>query len=160
MSTLIYSICERNGWISGQQAGFRKSRCVEDQIIRVAHAVLVVFQEQQRSVMALLDFSKAYETVWRQRLLKTLIEKRLNDRYVLWLSLFLENRQTRVRLNGSISRIRRRKLPASLVPTRKKRGPWRKRYTSYKRVCRKILQCQCWQVTSFNVPLCLESLQA
>ena len=55
------------------------------------------------SVMALLDFSKAYDTVWRKILLNTLIGKGLNNRYVLWLSSFLENRQARVRFNGSIS---------------------------------------------------------
>ena len=79
ISARMYSICERNGWISGQQAGFRKERSVEDQIIRVAQAVSDGFQERQRSVMALLDFSKAYDTVWRQRLFNTLIEKELNN---------------------------------------------------------------------------------
>ena len=54
--------------------------------------------------MALLDFSKAYDTVWRQRLFNTLIEKGLNNRYVLWLSSFVENLQARGRFNGSISR--------------------------------------------------------
>ena len=107
ISARMYSICERNGWISGQQAGFRKGRGVEDQIIRVAQAVSDGFQSRQRSVMALLDFSKAYDTVWRQRLLNTLIGKGLNNRYVLWLSSFLENRQARVRFNGSISRSRK-----------------------------------------------------
>ena len=67
----------------GQQAGFRKGRGLEDQIIRVAQAVLDGFQEKQRSVMALLDFSKPYDTVWRQKLLNTLIRKGLNNRYVI-----------------------------------------------------------------------------
>ena len=83
VSARMYSICEVNGWISEQQADFRKERGI-DQIIRVA--VSDGFQKRQRSVMALLDFSKAYDTVWRQRLLNTLIEERLNNRYVLWTS--------------------------------------------------------------------------
>jgi len=49
ISAPMYSICERNGWISGQQAGFKKGRGVKDQIIRVAHAVSDSFQERQRS---------------------------------------------------------------------------------------------------------------
>ena len=36
-----------------------------------------------------------------------LIRKGLNNRYVLWLSSFLENRQARFRFNGSISRSRK-----------------------------------------------------
>ena len=53
----------------------------------------------------------------RQRLLKSLIEKGLNNRYVMWLSSFLENRQARVRLNGSISRSRKihQRLPQGSV---------------------------------------------
>ena len=59
----MYSICERNGWISGLQAGFRNGIGVENQIIRVAQAVSDGFQERHRSVMTLLGFSKAYDTV-------------------------------------------------------------------------------------------------
>ena len=76
---ICLNILKRNGWISGQQLGFRKRRGVEDQIIWVAWAVLDGFQERQRSVMALLDFSKAYDTVLRQRLLNTLLKIRLNN---------------------------------------------------------------------------------
>ena len=54
--------------------------------------------------MALLDFSNAYDTVWRQRLLNTLIDKGLSNMYMLRLSSLLENRQTRFRFSGSISR--------------------------------------------------------
>ena len=107
ISARMYSICESNGWTSGQQADFRKGRGVEDQIIRVAQAVSDGFQNRQRSVMALLDFSKAYDTVWRKILLNTLIGKGLNNRYVLWLSPFLENRQASVHFSGSISRGRK-----------------------------------------------------
>ena len=95
------NICERNDWISGQQAGFRKGRGVKDQIIRVAHVMSDGFQERQRSVMALLDYSKAYGTVWQQRILKTLIEKGLNNRYGLWYLHFLKT-DNRVRFNGNI----------------------------------------------------------
>ena len=63
ISAGMYTIYERNGLISGQQAGFRKGRGVEVQIIGVAQAVSNGFQEQHISVMALLDFSKVYDTV-------------------------------------------------------------------------------------------------
>ena len=41
--------------------------------------------------MALLDLTKAYDTVWRQRIHNTLIEKGPSSRYVLWPSSFLGN---------------------------------------------------------------------
>ena len=60
-SARMYSICEINDWILGQQEGFRKGRGLEYQIILVAQAVSDGFRDQQRFVMALLDFSKTYE---------------------------------------------------------------------------------------------------
>ena len=48
-------------------------------------------------------------------------------------------------------------MPASFVPMGKKIGPWRKRYTGYKRVYRKILQWHCSRTPNRCVPLCLET---
>jgi len=56
--------------------------------------------------MTLLDFSKAYDTVWRQRLLLILSSRAIPAPYILLLSSFLENRQARIRLNGSFSKSR------------------------------------------------------
>ena len=55
--------------------------------------------------MVLLDFSKAYHTIWRQRLLLT--RKNVPNIYVQWLSKFLKNRQVKVRFNGMLSRSRK-----------------------------------------------------
>ena len=104
LSERIYNLAETQGWWSEHQAGFRKGRGVEDQIIRVTQAVSDGFQEKKRTVMVLLDFSKAYDTVWRQRLLLSLADKGLPGSYVTWLADFLNNRQARVRFNGSLSR--------------------------------------------------------
>ena len=54
--------------------------------------------------MVLLDFSKAYDTIWRQRLLLTLSKRGVPPIYIKWLSSFLSNRQARVRFNGSLSK--------------------------------------------------------
>ena len=48
------------------QAGFRKGRSCEDQITRIVQAIEDGFQQcpMKQSVFTLLDFSKAYNTVW------------------------------------------------------------------------------------------------
>ena len=61
----LYHLVEMNGWINAAQAGFRKGRSCEDQIIRVVQQISDGFNRKpfHRSVMVLLDFSKAYDTV-------------------------------------------------------------------------------------------------
>jgi hypothetical protein len=67
--------------------------------------------------MALLDFSKAYDMVWRQRLFHILLSKGIPHAIVRWLSGFLCNRQARVLVNGSLGRcgVIRQGLPQGSV---------------------------------------------
>ena len=62
----LYHIAESRGWFDDQQAGFRKGRGCDDQIARVIQAIEDGFQRKpmNRAVLVLLDFSKAYDTVW------------------------------------------------------------------------------------------------
>ena len=61
----LYYIAETNNMFSRFQAGFRKGWSCEDQITRIVQAIEDGFQQRpmQRSVLTLLDFSKAYDTV-------------------------------------------------------------------------------------------------
>ena len=104
----IYHLAETNNWIHPSQAGCRKGRSCEDQITRTVQRISDGFNASpmQRSVMVLLDFSQAYDTVWRQRLLLMLAEKGLPIPLVRWLSSFLSNRLAKVRLNGTTSNSR------------------------------------------------------
>ena len=72
----IYTMAEQKGWLHAAQAGFRKGRSCEDQITRVIQSINDGLNSvpMKRSVLVLLDFSKAYDTVWRQKLLVTLDE--------------------------------------------------------------------------------------
>ena len=103
ISDRLFDLAERNNWFSGLQAGFRRSRGVEDQILRMSQRISDGFHLREKSIMVLLDFSKAYDTIWRQRLLLTLSKRGVPSIYVSWLSTFLSNRQARVRFNGCLS---------------------------------------------------------
>ena len=107
ISERLYDMAEQNSWFSCLQAGFRKSRGVEDQILRFTQQISDGFQRNEKSVMALLDFSKAYDTIWRQRLLLTLSKRGVPNLYISWLNRFLQNRQARVRFNGTLSKSRK-----------------------------------------------------
>jgi len=115
----LYHMAEERGLLTEDQAGFRVQRSTEDQILRVTQAVSDGFQAKPalRSVFALLDFSKAFDTVWHADLLDMLIAAGLPTRYLLWIRGFLTNRLGRVRVNGALSspRLFREGLPQGSV---------------------------------------------
>ena len=45
--------------------------------------------------MVLLDYSKAFDTIWRSKLLLSMAEKGVPIEYVSWMNSFLQNRQAR-----------------------------------------------------------------
>ena len=91
----LYYLAETNHWICNTQAGFRKQRSTEDQVLRITQAVSDGFQTKpaRRTLMVMLDYSKAYDRVWRQEL-----------QMVRWFRSFLENRTAQVLYNGSYSK--------------------------------------------------------
>ena len=52
----------------------------------------------QRSVLALLDFSKAYDTVWREKLLLNMLDTGISSAFIRWIWSFFNNRRARVQL--------------------------------------------------------------
>ena len=86
------------------QGGF--SRGTEDQVLRLTQSISDGFQAKPalRTILALLDFSKAYDRVWREDLLNTLLLKGISTRMVRWVAGFINNREAKVRLNGTLSR--------------------------------------------------------
>ena len=98
----LYHLAEVNNWFTSLQAGFRKGFSCVDQIIRLSQAIEDGFQQRKmnRAIMVLLDYSKAFDTVWRSRLLVSMSEKGVPAEYIMWLNGFLTNRQARVRLHG------------------------------------------------------------
>ena len=115
----LYSISGNNGLFNHQQAGFRKDRSCEDQILRIVQSIEDNFQKSpmHRSALALLDFSHACDTVWKEKLLLSMHGKGINLQYIKWLYAFLQNRQARVRFNNELSYTRkmRQGLPQGSV---------------------------------------------
>ena len=112
LSERLYDLAESNNWFAGAQAGFRKGRGVEDQILRVSQTTWDAFERQEKALLVLLDYSKAYDRIWRQKLLLALLNTGVPGLYVKWLANFLNNRQARVRFNGSVGKSR--KIPQGL----------------------------------------------
>ena len=102
----IYFLVESRSILSPFQAGYRKMRGCEDQIARTIQEIEDGFQcpKMERSVLVLLDFSKAFDTVWREKLLLSLNDMGIPVQILQWLREFLRNRTAKVRFNGTLSR--------------------------------------------------------
>ena len=76
MAGRMQYLAEERGWRGQEQAGFRRRRCTEDQVLRLSQDISDGFQRSpsQRTVLALLDYSKAYDRVWREELLDVLMD--------------------------------------------------------------------------------------
>ena len=98
----LTNLAETHDWWSPDQAGFRSMRSCEDQVLRLTQSISNGFQSRpaQRTVLALLDFSKAFDTVWRDRLFEILLDTGVPIPMVRWIRGFLSDRSASVRLNG------------------------------------------------------------
>ena len=93
-------LAESRGLWNPMQAGFWAQRSYEDQVMRLSQSIHDGFQcpkPAKRTVVALLDFSKAYDKVWQADVLQTILHKGIPPRFVYWIKGFLTNRQARVR---------------------------------------------------------------
>ena len=100
----MFFLAESKGWFNNSQAGFRKGMSCEDQILKITQAIEDSFHQSPRKVAVLifLDFSKAYDTVWRAKLLHSMLNTGVPLLYVKWVHSFLQNRQARVRYDGTL----------------------------------------------------------
>ena len=91
---------EKKNLFGRSQAGFRKGRSCEDQITQIVQAREDSFQQppMQSSVLTLLDISKAYDTVWRKKLLLNMLDAGIPSTFIRWLSSFFNDHRARVQL--------------------------------------------------------------
>ncbi len=90
----LYYLAENRGWLCPEHSGFRTSRSGEDQIMRVTQTISCGYQvtKPKRTVLARLDFSKAFDRVWKKEILLRAVDKGLPLTFAKWLRDFLSNR--------------------------------------------------------------------
>ena len=96
----LYYIAETNNLFSRLRAGFRKGQSCKDQNTRIVQAKEDDSQQRpmQRSVLTLLDFSKAYDTIWRIKLLIHMLETGIPSAFIRWIQSFFNDRRARAQL--------------------------------------------------------------
>ena len=74
----MYYWMERDDVINNWQAGFQRGRGTEEQVMRMVQEIQDGFEEKgghKRTIGVTLDCSKAYDRVWRVRLLERLMDE-------------------------------------------------------------------------------------
>ena len=97
---------ESNHLLSTCQAGFRPGRSSLDQILTLSQSIWDGFQRKKppdQTILASVDFSKAFDSVWHSALFHKLLSLKLPPCFVLWVRSFLSDRKPKVQVGGSRS---------------------------------------------------------
>jgi hypothetical protein len=100
---------EEKGVINGWQAGFQRGKCTEDQILRLSQSIQDGFEKKphHRTLGVAVDCSKAYDRVWRSRLIQRMLDEGVPGPFIRWFKDFLEDRKAAVRIGYDRSKFRR-----------------------------------------------------
>ena len=105
ISNRLNTMAENRKWLLNEQAGFRRGLSCEDQIIRLVQKVSDGFQMKPhlRTVMALFDYSKAYDRTWRELNLQKMLDLGIPITITRLVAAFLRTRTAQVLINGTLS---------------------------------------------------------
>ena len=98
---------EQQNILSPVQAGFRPGRSTVDQVLLLSQSIADSFHQSKpgaRTVLATVDFAKAFDSVWHSALLSKLISLDLPLCFVEWIRSYLSDRRSKVRICNSYSR--------------------------------------------------------
>ena len=78
--------------LTSLQHGFRSRHSCESQLITTIHDLMLRYDSKEQIDIAVLDFSKAFDTVPHERLLKKLMHYGIDGQTWSWIAAFLRNR--------------------------------------------------------------------
>lgn len=99
----IMSHLENHQILTNLNHGFRSGFSTETQLLTTTNDLLKSFDQGKQIDMAILDFSKAFDTVPHDRLLHKLANYGITDPLLSWLRCFLTERSMQVVVEGSTS---------------------------------------------------------
>ena len=97
---------EQQDILSPVQAGFRPGRSTVDQVLLLSQSIEDSFHQSKpgaRTVLATVDFAKAFDSVWHSALLSKLLSLDLTLCFVEWIRSYLSDCRSKVRICNSCS---------------------------------------------------------
>ena len=96
---------EKYNLFNPYQAGFRKGRCTVDHIMRLQNDVQAALNHGNFAVGIFLDFSKAFDMMWKGGVMEKLTRMEIGGRIFNWIDDFLSERTFQVRVGDQLSDI-------------------------------------------------------
>ena len=94
---------ESHNLLLNNQAGFRKGRCTNDNLLHLTHDVSSNLHQSRKVALVVFDIKQAFDSVWHNGLLFKLKQMRTPDYLWQWCKQFLNGRTSLIELNSSIS---------------------------------------------------------
>ena len=101
--TQITTFLEKEELLAKNQSGFRKGHCTISTCIKIKNDILKAMNRGEVTLAVLADFSKAFDTVDFETLMKKLHSLRFSKSTLLILSSYLSNRKQYVQINDQKS---------------------------------------------------------
>ena len=99
---LVWYLDSKN-LISNRQFGFRKNRSTLDPLLIITREITNAFANQNQTIAVFFDLEKAYDTTWRDGILKQLTEWGIGGNMFFAIKDFLSDRHLKVRVGSSFS---------------------------------------------------------
>ncbi|KAJ4451910.1 hypothetical protein ANN_03388 [Periplaneta americana] len=96
---------EHNGFFAETQCGFRHFHSTVDNLILLESEKWEAFTNSQQLTAATLDIEKAYDMIWKENVIKILLNNNIKGNMISFIYNFLQERVTQVRANGILSKI-------------------------------------------------------
>ena len=107
MHSRIADFMNKNDSLHDMQYGFRAGRSCEHALLKAQSILLDTLNKKEIALLLLIDFSKAFDMVEHNILLKKLEHYGIRGTALLWLKSYLENREQFVSISGVCSSKRR-----------------------------------------------------
>lgn len=103
VSKRLYWTLKQTNFISDQQFGFQRNKSTIDALTIITEDIYSAFNIKQHVLLTSLDIEKAYDMVWRHRILDILQKNKINGNTLAYISNFLSKRSFSVKLNETHS---------------------------------------------------------
>ena len=103
MKDRLSKFCQNNNLIAEQQYGFQPNKSTESAVTTLTDHILTQMDNNKFTIGIFLDFSKAFDTVDHQILLRKLENCGIKGTSLAWFQSYLNNRKQFVHLNNEFS---------------------------------------------------------
>lgn len=91
-------------FFSPHQSGFRRDRSTLDHLINMETNICDAFISNEHLLAVALDLEKAYDMVWRERIIQIALQNGINGHMLTFIANFLQERRVQVKVNGFLSK--------------------------------------------------------